>query len=121
MVQRMKPHSVLIDVSIDVGGCVENSRPTTISNPYYTKYEVFHVCVPNLPSYVPRTSSIVLGNIFTPILIQIKQYNGFANAVRANSLLRSGVYVFYSSVTSKEIAERFNFIYQDPTFLLFSI
>lgn len=120
MVKKMKNGSVIVDVAIDVGGCIETSRETSLSEIYFEKYGVLHVCIPNLPSFVPRTSSIALGNIFTPILLQIKEYNGFINAIRANNGLRSGVYVYYSSVTNKEISRKFNLVYQDPTFLLLS-
>ncbi len=121
MVKKMKKGSVIIDVSVDVGGCVETSRKTTISNPYFVKYGVIHVCVPNLPSFTPGTASRVLGNFFTPLLLNIKRYNGLMNAVRAISGLRNGIYLFHTYITNKTIADMFSFTYHDPTFLFLAI
>ena len=73
MVRKMRPGSVIIDLSIDQGGCVETSRPTTLSDPVFKKHGVIHYCVPNVPSSVARTASHALNNVVVPFVEDIAE------------------------------------------------
>ncbi|KAA9339691.1 alanine dehydrogenase [Hymenobacter busanensis] len=112
-VASMAPGSVIIDVSIDQGGCFETSEITTHSKPVFRKYDVIHYCVPNIASRVPRTATTALSNIFTPILQQISQHGGINEALFADEHFRSGVYLYKGSLTNATIARRFNLRYKE--------
>ena len=90
MVNRMKPGSVIIDVSIDQGGCVATSRPTTLSDPVFVKHGVIHYCVPNIASSVARTASHALNNVVLPFVEQVAESN--VDAFAENLDLRRGLY-----------------------------
>lgn len=107
MVKSMKPGSVLIDVSIDQGGCVETSRPTTISNPVYIQHNVIHYCVPNIPALVPRTASYGLNNAIIDFVLQIAEM-GLEEALKVNVGLSKGVCTFDGSCTNETLAELFD-------------
>ena len=107
MVERMKKGSVIIDVSIDQGGCIETSRITTHDNPVFTKHGVVHYCVPNIASKFPRTASIAVSNVLGPLLISIGEHNGLENLIRLNSGVRQGVYTYRKHITKKTIANLF--------------
>lgn len=107
MVERMKKGSVIIDVSIDQGGCIESSHITTHDNPVFTKHGVVHYCVPNIASKFPRTASIAISNVLGPLLIAIGEHNGFENLIRLNDGVRQGVYTYRKHVTKKTIANLF--------------
>ncbi|HLK98794.1 MAG TPA: alanine dehydrogenase [Hymenobacter sp.] len=113
MVANMAPGSVIIDVSIDQGGCFETSEMTSHSKPVFRKYDVIHYCVPNIASRVPRTASNALSNIFTPILQEISQHGGINEVLFTNEHFRSGVYVYKGSLTNATIAKRFNMRYKE--------
>ncbi len=102
MVRNMKPGSVLIDMSIDQGGCVETSRPTTLSDPVFEKHGVIHYCVPNIPSSVARTASHALNNVILPFVEDIAE-NG-EKAFRLNTALRQGIYLFSGRCTHEGLA-----------------
>ena len=87
MVQNMKHGAVIVDVSIDSGGCFETSEVTSHQNPTFEKYGITHYCVPNIPSKYSRTSSVSITNIFTPYLLNIAEEGGFENAVRFNKMV----------------------------------
>lgn len=118
MVSKMKPGSVIVDVSIDQGGCFETSEITTHTNPTFVKHEVVHYCVPNIPSRVARTASYALSNIFTPILIDIAETGGFKNYFWENSVIRNGVYVYKGNLVKRHIGERYNLKYKDIDLLI---
>jgi alanine dehydrogenase len=118
MVREMKPGSVIIDVSIDQGGCVETSRITSHQNPVFKKYDIIHYCVPNIASQVPHTASYALSNFFTPVLISIGENGGIDNLIRDDRGLVRGVYVFKGILTSKTISDMFNLPFQDINLLL---
>ncbi len=118
MVKDMKPGSVIIDVSIDQGGCVETSRITTHQNPVFKKYDVIHYCVPNIASQVPHTASYALSNFFTPVLLSIGETGGIDNYIRDDRGIIKGVYVFKGILTSKTISDMFNLPFQDINLLL---
>lgn len=118
MVASMKKGSIIIDVSIDQGGCVETSKPTTHSNPIYQIHGVTHYCVPNMPSRVPRTASFALSNFFTPVIIEIGEHNSIEHFLALNSGMRKGVYIFNGTLTNKNIGENHNLQYQDIDLLI---
>jgi alanine dehydrogenase len=102
MVQKMRPGSIIIDLSIDQGGCVETSRPTTLSDPVFKKHGVSHYCVPNIPSSVARTASHALNNVILPFVEDMAE-NG-AESLRTNPALRQGVYLFSGHCTHEGLA-----------------
>ncbi|WP_129021790.1 MULTISPECIES: alanine dehydrogenase [Edaphocola] len=113
MVGMMKSGSVIIDVSIDRGGCVETSRPTTHDNPVFTKYDVIHYCVPNIASGVARTASRAISNVLMPIVLDIAGKGGVDYLLKNKSGIRNGVYLYKGMVTNQHIAKRFDLKYTD--------
>lgn len=120
MVAEMKPNSVIIDVSIDQGGCFETSVLTSHDNPVYRKYDVIHYCVPNIPSRVARTASTALSNIFTPILLKIADVGGVEEMIYAKKGFKNGVYSYKGCLTNILLSKRFNIPYKDIHLLLAS-
>ncbi len=119
MVEHMKKGSVIIDVSIDMGGCFETSELTTHDKPVINKYGVFHYGVPNIPARYPRTSSVSISNIFTPYLIKIGEDGGLENSLRFDKGLRNGLYLYHGILTNKTVGEWFDLKYSDINFLIF--
>lgn len=107
-VSQMKPNSVLIDVSIDQGGCFETSERTTHDKPVFRKHDVIHYCVPNIASRVARSATYALTNIFTPILLEIGESGGFANVIWSRPGVRNAVYLYQGHLTNKDMANRFD-------------
>ena len=108
MVRIMKPNSVIVDIGIDQGGCVETSRLTTHKEPVFRKHDVIHYCVPNITSRVARTASIALSNIFVPILLNFGEA-GSANKILHEDLgLRKGVYIYNGILTNSHIGNTFD-------------
>lgn len=118
MVSNMKAGSVIIDVSIDRGGCFETSRVTSHENPIFKKYDVIHYCVPNIASGVSRTASRAISNVLMPIMLQCADMGGVEGVIQAKSGIRNGVYLYKGCVTNAPIAKRFNFKYTDLDLLL---
>ncbi|MET4073116.1 alanine dehydrogenase [Hymenobacter sp. UYCo722] len=118
MVASMAPGSIVIDVSIDQGGCFETSEMTSHSKPVFRKYDVVHYCVPNIASRVPRTATNALSNIFTPILQEISQHGGINEVLFTNEHFRSGVYIYRGSLTNAMIAKKFNLRYKELGLLI---
>lgn len=118
MVSKMKNGAVIIDVSIDMGGCFETSEVTSHDHPTVEKHGVIHYCVPNIPSRYARTSSLSISNIFTPYLLQIGEEGGIENAVRFDKGLKSGLYFYHGILTSKPIADWFDLSYRDINLLI---
>ncbi len=104
MVREMRPGSVIVDISIDQGGCVETARMTTHSNPVYVEHDVVHYCVGNMPGAVPRTSTYALTNVTLPYAIDIAT-KGLEDAVREDAALALGVNVYGGRVTNAAVAE----------------
>jgi len=119
-VAKMKPNSVIIDVSIDQGGCFETSEVTNHKNPVFRKYDVIHYCVPNIASRVSRTATYALTNIFTPILLDIGDLGGINNLIWEKVGIRNAVYIYQGSMTNKYLAERFNIAHKDLDLLVVS-
>ena len=118
MVSEMKKGAIIIDVSIDHGGCFETSRTTNHKKPIFRKYNVTHYCVPNMPSGVPRTASIALSNILSPILLSAIENGGINNELLENYGLRQGVYMYKGILTNINIAQWFDLSYSDIELLI---
>lgn len=118
MVKNMKAGSVIIDVSIDRGGCFETSRLTSHENPIFKKYDVIHYCVPNIASSVSRTASRAISNVLMPILLQCADMGGMESLIQAKAGIRNGVYIYKGLVTNAHIAKRFQLKYTDLDLLL---
>lgn len=118
MVKGMKKGSVIVDLSIDQGGCVETSERTSQTNPVFTKYGIVHYCVPNVPSRVARTASIAISNVFLPILLNIAESGGLNSMLKENTGLRHGVYVYNGILTSDYIGNYFNLPSKDIDLLM---
>ncbi|MCE3280002.1 MAG: alanine dehydrogenase [Bacteroidetes bacterium] len=113
MVSEMKVGSVIIDVSIDQGGCFETSEVTNHSKPVFRKHGVIHYCVPNIASRVSRTASYALSTIFAPILLNIGEEGGVENMLRRDEGVRNGIYVYNGVLTSHVLGEMFKLPYKD--------
>lgn len=113
MIRSMKPRSVFLDISIDQGGCSTTSRPTTIIEPVYIKEGVIHFCVPNIPAWVPRTSTIALSNILLPFLQQLTM-SGPKATLRTNETLARGFYTFSGYCLKQKIAEPLGIPFLNP-------
>lgn len=120
MVSGMRTGSVVIDVSIDRGGCFETSEITTHENPVYKKYGVIHYCVPNIPSGFSRTASQAISNVLMPLLLDAGDDGGFERMVWHQIHLRSGIYMFKGALTNFYLSERFNLKYTDLNLLIAS-
>ena len=119
MVELMKQGSVIVDVSIDMGGCFETSELTTHDKPTFEKHGVIHYCVPNIPARYSRTSSVSLSNIFTPYLLEISDAGGLENAIRQDHGLKNGLYLYHGVITNKSISNWFNLDSSDLNLLIF--
>jgi alanine dehydrogenase len=115
MVKKMKKGAIIIDLSIDQGGCIETSRPTSLEHPTFMEEAVIHYCVPNITSSVSRTSTKVLSNLVVPYLLQIGE-DGINEALKRNQALRNGVYIYRKNMVKKNIAERFNLPFKELNF-----
>jgi alanine dehydrogenase len=107
MLKDMQPGTVLVDVAVDQGGCIETTEPTTHKNPTYIIDEVVHYCVANMPGAVPYTSTIALTNVTLPYVLQIAN-KGWENACDENEGLKKGVNIVNGEIVYKEISEAFD-------------
>lgn len=119
MVKNMKPGSIIIDVSIDQGGCVATSRPTTLSSPTFVQHGVIHYCVPNIPASVARTASHALNNSVLPWVLEVAN-DGLEATLRSLLPLRRGVYLYNGRSTQLGVAEKTKSEYADIDTLLAS-
>ena len=113
MIKSMKRGSVVVDVAIDQGGCIETSKPTTHANPTYIVDDVVHYCVANMPGGVPRTSTMALNKATLPLLIKIAD-QGYKKTLLADKNFLAGLNVFKGKITCKGVAEAFNIKYFSP-------
>ena len=120
MVSNMRPGTVIVDVSIDRGGCFETSDVTTLEKPVFRKYDVIHYCVPNIPSGFARTASQAISNVLMPLLLETADDGGIANVVWYKINIRSGIYMFNGSLTNFYLSERFDLKYTDLNLLIAS-
>ncbi len=120
MVSNMRPGSVIIDVSIDSGGCFETSEITSHEHPIFMKYGVIHYCVPNIPSGFARTASHAISNVLMPLLLDAAEEGGIENLIWHRVHLRSGIYLFKGALTHFHLSQRFNLKYTDLNLLIAS-
>ncbi|MBX2962428.1 MAG: alanine dehydrogenase [Cyclobacteriaceae bacterium] len=106
MVSRMRSDSLIIDLSIDQGGCVETSEITTLKKPIFRKYDVIHYCVPNVASRVAHTATTALSNIFTPTILRAAEEGGVEQMIYSSSWFMKGVYTFRGNLTNEAIARK---------------
>jgi len=118
MVQGMKRGSVIIDLSVDTGGCVETAEPRALKDPIYEKHGVIHYSAWNLPSRVPKTASIALSNVFRPLLQEIADAGGITPMLKFNNGLRSGVYIYNGILTNEVLGHKFGILPKDINLLL---
>lgn len=119
MVEHMKKGAVIIDVSIDMGGCFETSEVTTHKESTFIKHGVIHYCVPNIPARYSRTATVSISNIFTPYLMKIAEDGGIENSLRFDKGLKNGLYFYHGILTSKSVGEWFDLKYSDVNLLIF--
>lgn len=119
MVENMKKGAVIVDVSIDTGGCFETSEITSHENPTFEKHGVIHYCVPNIPSRYAKTASLSISNIITPYLLQIADDGGLESSIRCNNGLKHGVYFYHGILTNKSIGEWFGLPNSDINLIVF--
>lgn len=120
MVMNMRPGTVIVDVSIDRGGCFETSEVTSHKDPVFIKYDVIHYCVPNIPSGFARTASQAISNVLMPLLLETADDGGIDNVVWYKINIRSGIYMFKGSLTNFYLSERFDIKYTDLNLLIAS-
>jgi alanine dehydrogenase len=120
MVSNMRPGTVIVDVSIDRGGCFETSEVTTHEKPVFRKYDVIHYCVPNIPSGFARTASQAISNVLMPLLLETAEDGGIDNVIWYKINIRSGIYLFKGSLTNFYLSERFDLKFTDLNLLIAS-
>jgi alanine dehydrogenase len=114
MITDMKRGSVIVDVAIDQGGCVETSKPTTHANPTYVIDDVVHYCVANMPGGVPMTSTIALNGVTLPFVLKLAQ-SGYRDALSSDANFLAGLNICQGNVTYKAVAEDLGYNFVDPT------
>lgn len=119
MVEFMKKGSVIVDVSIDTGGCFETSEVTTHNNPTFVKHGVIHYGVPNIASRYSKTASISISNIMVPYLLEMGEFGGVEAAIRCNNGLKNGIYTYHGILTNKKIADWFGMPYSEISLIVF--
>ncbi|WP_298952677.1 alanine dehydrogenase [uncultured Nonlabens sp.] len=119
MVENMKKGAIIIDVSIDMGGCFETSEITSHAQPTFNKLGVTHYCVPNIPARYSKTASIALSNIFTPYILNMANDGGIEHAIRMDKGLKCGIYLYHGIVTNKSVGEWYNLPFSDVNLLIF--
>ena len=119
MVENMKKGAIIIDVSIDMGGCFETTEMTSHDKPTKVIYDVIHYGVPNIPARYPKTASISISNIFTPYILDIAESGGLENAIRFDNGLKNGLYFYRGILTNKAVADWFDMSYSDINLLIF--
>lgn len=118
MVRNMEPGSIIIDVSIDQGGCFETSRVTSHDKPIFKEHNITHYCVPNIASCVPNTASYSLSNIIAPMLLKISNYGGIEQMLKHDQGLRKGVYIYNGALTNTHIGNMFSLPSRDLELLM---
>ncbi|MBS1753839.1 MAG: alanine dehydrogenase [Ferruginibacter sp.] len=119
-VSNMRPGSVIVDVSIDHGGCFETSRVTSHEKPIFKKHDVIHYCVPNIPSGFARTASQAISNVLMPLLLETGEDGGIDHIIWHKLNIRSGIYLYKGSLTNFFLSERFDLKFTDLNLLIAS-
>lgn len=120
MVMAMRPGSIILDVSIDRGGCFETSEITNHEQPVFLKHDVIHYCVPNIPSGFARTASHAISNVLMPLLLEASDGGGFDEILWHNFNFRHGVYMYKGHLTNLYISQRFDLKFTDLNLLIAS-
>jgi alanine dehydrogenase len=118
MVSRMKPNSLIIDLSIDQGGCIATSEITTHAKPVFRKYEVIHYCVPNVASRVAHTATTALSNIFTPTILRAAEEGGVQEMIFTHKWFMKGVYTYKGALTNESVARKFGMKFKNIELLM---
>jgi alanine dehydrogenase len=118
MVTQMKPDSLIIDLSIDQGGCVETSEITTLSKPIFRKHGVIHYCVPNVASRVAHTATNALSNIFTPTILRAAEEGGIEAMIFSHKWFMRGVYTYKGGLTNEHVARKFGLKHKNIELLM---
>lgn len=118
MVAHMKADSLIIDLSIDQGGCVETSEITTLNKPVFRKHGVIHYCVPNVASRVAHTATNALSNIFTPTILRAGEEGGVEAMIFSHKWFMKGVYTYKSGLTNEYVARKFGLKYKNIELLM---
>ena len=118
MVSNMRQGSVIVDVSIDHGGCFETSMVTSHKKPTFKKFDIIHYCVPNIPSGFARTASQAISNVLMPLLLETADDGGIDTVIWYKINIRSGIYLFKGSLTNFHLSERFNLKFTDLDLLV---
>jgi alanine dehydrogenase len=119
MVEHMKKGAVIVDVSIDMGGCFETSEVTTHEKPTFIKSNILHYCVPNIPSRYSKTASLSISNIITPYLLKIAEDGGLESAIRCDKGLKNGIYTYHGILTNRAIGDWFDLPNNDINLIVF--
>ena len=114
MIKKMKRGSVIVDVAIDQGGCVETSKPTTHADPTYIVDDVVHYCVANMPGGVPMTSTLALNAATLPFVLKLAQ-EGYKNALASDANFLAGLNVCQGNITYKAVADDLGLEFIDPS------
>ena len=118
MVTQMKPDSLIIDLSIDQGGCVETSEITTLSKPVFRRHGVIHYCVPNVASRVAHTAANALSNIFTPTILRAAEEGGVEPMIFSHKWFMKGVYTYKGGLTNEHVARKFGLKHKNIELLM---
>ncbi|MCU0383977.1 MAG: alanine dehydrogenase [Cyclobacteriaceae bacterium] len=118
MVARMKADSIIIDISIDQGGCIETSEMTNLNAPVYKKHDVIHYCVPNVASRVAHTAATALSNIFTPTILRAAEEGGVEKMIFSHKGFMKGVYTFNGGLTNESLARKFGMKFKNIELLM---
>lgn len=118
MVTQMKPDSLIIDLSIDQGGCVETSEITTLSRPVFRRHGVIHYCVPNVASRVAHTAANALSNIFTPTILRASEEGGVEPMIFSHKWFMKGVYTYKGGLTNEHVARKFGLKHKNIELLM---
>ena len=118
MVTQMKPDSLIIDLSIDQGGCVETSEITTLSKPVFRRHGVIHYCVPNVASRVAHTAANALSNIFTPTILRAAEEGGVESMIFSHKWFMKGVYTYKGGLTNEHVARKFGLKHKNIELLM---
>jgi alanine dehydrogenase len=118
MVSKMRNDSLIIDLSIDQGGCIETSEITSLKKPVFRKFGVIHYCVPNVASRVAHTATTALSNIFTPTILRAAEEGGLEEMVFSHSWFMKGVYTYKGSLTNESLAKKFKMKFKNIELIL---
>ncbi|NJN28876.1 MAG: hypothetical protein HC819_24360 [Cyclobacteriaceae bacterium] len=118
MVKNMRPDSLIIDLSIDQGGCIATSETTSLNRPVFRKYDIIHYCVPNVASRVATTATTALSNIFTPTILRAAEEGGVEEMIFSHKWFMKGVYTYKGTLTNESIARKFAMKFKNIELLL---